>query len=301
MSAVEEQARLKPETAAWINPRLYPYAAKACALPMGTLRYVDEGEGEPIVMVHGNPTWSFVYRKLIAGLSERYRCIVPDHIGFGQSSKPSDWSYLPRDHSVNLTRLLDGLNLEGITLVVQDWGGPIGLAYALEHPERVKRLVILNTWLWPVADDWYYQAFSAMLGGPFGRFMCRHFNLFVRGVVPMAYGDRAQLTREILRHYLAPLPTGDSRKGTWVFPGQIIGASDWLAALWAQRDRLVAKPAMIAWGMKDIAFREKELRKWQGLFPRAEVTRFAQAGHYVQDEAGEAIAQLMRAFIGAHP
>ena len=286
---------------AWINPALYPYEARAFSVPAGTMRYLDEGRGEPIVMVHGNPTWSFVYRKLIAGLSDAYRCIAPDHIGFGQSDKPYEWTYLPRDHAANLALLLESLDLQGITLVVQDWGGPIGLAYALDHPERIKRLVILNTWMWPVSDDWYYQAFSGFMGGPPGRWLCRHFNAFVTFVMPTAYGDKAKLTTEILRHYTAALPTGDSRKGTWVFPGQIIGSTNWLADLWARRDQLTAKPAMVAWGMKDIAFREKELRRWASIFPKATVTRYVKAGHFVQDEEGESIAPLIREFIASHP
>ena len=275
---------------------MYPFEARAFEVPAGTMRYVDEGQGEPIVMVHGNPTWSFVYRTLIQRLSGQFRCISPDHLGFGQSDKPYAWSYLPRDHAANLTLLLDSLDLEGITLVVQDWGGPIGLSYAIEHPERVKRLVILNTWMWSVRDQFYYQAFSGMMGGPIGRPLCRHFNLFTRAVVPMAYGNRAKLTKEIHRHYYAPHPTGESRKGTWVFPRQIIGSSDWLADLWSRRDRIASKPALIAWGMKDIAFREQELQRWITLFPDAPVTRFPGAGHYVQDEEGDAIAPLIANF-----
>lgn len=284
-------------TNSWVNPALYPYSPKSFSVPAGTLRYLDEGQGEPIVMVHGNPTWSFVYRKLIAGLSDRCRCIVPDHLGFGQSDKPYDWSYLPSDHAANLSLLLDSLHLDGITLVVQDWGGPIGLSYAIAHPERVKRLVILNTWMWSVRDDWYYQVFSGMMGGILGRFLCRHFNLFARFVVPMAYGDRQKLTPEIHRHYLDGLPTGDNRKGTWVFPRQIIASGEWLDSLWAQRGRITSKPTMIVWGMKDIAFREKELRQWQAAFPQAEVTRLEDVGHYVQDEAGETVVKLMLPFM----
>lgn len=289
------------ENASWINPDLYPYATKAFQLPMGTMRYVDEGQGDPIVMVHGNPSWSLVYRKLVDGLRASYRCIVPDQIGFGQSDKPADWSYLPQAQAANLAALIDGLGLDGITLVVQDWGGPIGLSYAIAHPERVKRLVVLNTWLWDVSDDWYYQAFSGFMGGPVGRWLCRNQNGFVRFVVPVAYGDKRHLTPEKHRHYFDALPTPDSRKGTWVFPGQIIGASDWLGGLWSQRGVLADKPMMIAWGMKDIAFREKELRQWMAAFPQTQVTRFERAGHYVQDEAGEEIAGLMRAFLAAHP
>jgi haloalkane dehalogenase len=285
-------------SAAWVNTTLYPFQTAAFVQPMGTMRYVDEGVGDPIVMVHGNPVWSLVYRKLIMGLSDRYRCIAPDHLGFGQSDKPPDWTYLPQDHAANLTRLLDALQLEHIMLVVQDWGGPIGLSYAIDHPDKVARLVILNTWCWSVQHDWYYLAFSGIMGGMLGRFLCREFNGVVRGVVPIAYGEKAKLTPAMQQQYLAALPTPTSRKGTWVFPKQIIAASDWLAERWSHRERLATKPTMIAWGMKDIAFRARELDTWRAAFPQAQVTRFPQAGHYVQDEEGEAIAALMRDFLG---
>lgn len=280
--------------AAWINQEMYPYHARTFDLPMGRMRYVDEGEGDPIVMVHGNPVWSFVYRTLIANLRTDYRCIAPDHIGFGQSDKPYDWSYLPEAHAANLATLLDSLDLQNVTLVVQDWGGPIGLSYAVANPQRIKRLVILNTWLWPVNDDWYYQAFSRIVGGAIGRFLIRNYNFFARSVVSAAYGDNSKLTPEVHRHYLDALSTPESRKGSWVFPRQIVGSTKWIESLWNQRDRIVDKPVILAWGMKDIAFREHELKRWQQLFPAAEVTRFADAGHYVQEERGEEIAALIR-------
>lgn len=287
--------------AAWINRDLYNYNVKTFQVPAGRMTYVDEGQGDPIVMVHGNPTWSFVYRKLINGLSDSYRCIAVDHIGFGQSDKPYDWSYRPQAHAENLARLLDSLDLKNITLVVQDWGGPIGLSYAVEHPERIKSLVILNTFMWSVKGQRYYEGFSGFMGGPVGRFLCRYFNGFVRLVVPRAYGDRSKLTPEIQRHYLDALPTGDSRKGSWVFPREIIGSSDWLATLWDRRDHITSKPTLFAWGMKDIAFRQDILDIWQQTIPHGEVHRFENAGHYVQDEEGEAIAGLMRKFLANIP
>ena len=112
------------------------------------LHYIDEGRGDPVVMVHGTPTWSFLYRHVVKGLSKNYRCIAPDHIGFGLSDKPQGWSYTIEAQAKNLQVLLDSLDLEDITLVVHDFGGPIGLSYAIENPEKVSRLVIMNTWLW---------------------------------------------------------------------------------------------------------------------------------------------------------
>ncbi|MCB9450878.1 MAG: alpha/beta fold hydrolase [Anaerolineaceae bacterium] len=301
MQVVNVQGNQLPTNAAWINRDLYPYTVKTFAVPAGRMCYVDEGQGEPVVMVHGNPTWSFVYRKLIDGLSGGYRCIAPDHIGFGQSDKPYDWSYRPEAHAENLAQLLDSLDLKDITLVVQDWGGPIGLSYAVAHPDRVKRLVILNTFMWSVKGQRYYERFSGFMGGALGAFMIRHFNAFVRMVIPMAYGDRAKLTPEILRHYRAPLPTGDSRKGSWIFPREIIGSSDWLASLWAKHENITDKPTLLAWGMKDIAFREDILNRWQEYIPHAQVKRFEDAGHYVQDEAGEALVPLIVDFLQANP
>lgn len=280
--------------ASWINPERYPFTTKAYRAPAGTMRYVDEGTGSPIVMVHGNPAWSYVYRKLILALRSEFRCIAPDHLGFGQSEHPEHFSYLPKDHAENLAGLLDSLVLKDLTLVVNDWGGPTGLSYAITRPEKVKRLVILNTWLWPVDDDWYYQGFSGFMGGPIGRWLCRERNGFVNLVMPKAYGRRELLTDEDLRHYRDALPTPESRRGTWVFPKQIIESTPWLASLWEKRALLADKPALLAWGMKDIAFREKELKRWQEALPHAEVLRFEQAGHYVGDEEPEAIAAGIR-------
>jgi haloalkane dehalogenase len=260
---------------------------------MGAISYVDEGTGGPMVMVHGNPAWSFEYRTLIKHFSVTHRCIAPDHIGFGLSDKPLDWDYLPQHHAENLEKLLESLDLQDITLVVNDWGGPIGLSYAINHPDRIKHIVITNTWMWSVKSDWYYQGFSRFMGGLIGRWLIRRYNFFATTVMRMAYGDRSKLTPEIHRHYLMALSDPAQRKGCWVFPGQIIGASNWLADLWARREALEGKVKLIAWGMKDIAFREKELNRWAGQFPAARVVRWTDAGHFAADEkSGELIAAL---------
>ncbi len=282
---------------AWLDPAAFPFQSHYLSLPMGRLHYVDEGAGAPVVMVHGNPTWSFLYRHLIKQLAGQYRCVALDHIGFGLSDKPADWTYRPADHAANLETLIDTLGLTGITLVVQDWGGPIGLAYALAHPENVKRLVILNTWLWPVDQDWYYIAFSRFTGGGLGRFLIRRFNFFVTGIMPQAYGVRARLTDAIHQHYRQPLAVPAERKGCWTLPGQIIGATEWLRGLWAQRARLAGKPALIVWGMRDIAFRERELNTWLAALPNAQVVRLSDVGHFVQEEAVDALGQAVRAFL----
>jgi pimeloyl-ACP methyl ester carboxylesterase len=289
----------------WIDRNIYPFTPKQFPVPAGAMSYVDDGTdagpsaGGPIVMIHGNPSWSFEYRALIRHFSVSHRCIAPDHIGFGLSDKPTDWGYLPAQHAKNLELLLESLDLQEITLVVNDWGGPIGLSYAINHSDRIKNIVITNTWMWSVRSDWYYQVFSRFMGGFIGRWLIRRFNFFAQNIMKTAYGDKSKLSPQIHRHYLMALSEPAERKGCWFFPGQIIGSSAWLADLWAQRDALNGKVKLIAWGMKDIAFREKELNRWTGQFPGARVVRFVDTGHFVADENSEAlIAEMTKLLCG---
>ncbi len=281
----------------WIDRKEYPFKSHYLELDMGKMHYVDEGRGETIVMVHGNPTWSFVYRHLINGLSRNYQCIAMDHIGFGLSDKPEWWYYYPEDHAKNLNALIDRLDLKDVTLIVQDWGGPIGLSYAVSRPENVKRLIILNTWMWSVKGDPHYERFSKLMGGAVGRFLIRHFNFFVRVVMKKAMGDPSRLTAPIHQHYLKALERPEERKGCWTFPKQIIDSSVWLDSLWSQREKIKVKPALILWGMKDIAFREQELNRWVSLFPDSKVIRFTDAGHFVQEEKGNEMCKVIGKFL----
>lgn len=268
----------------WLNTNEYPFEPKYFETSAGKMHYVDEGTGAPIVFVHGNPSWSFEFRKLISSLSRKYRCIAPDHIGFGLSDKPREWSYLPRDHAENFEGLTESLDLDGITLVVGDWGGPIGLSYAIAHPEKMKNLVITNTWLWPANKDPYYIAFSAFMGGPVGRLLIKRYNFFAGALLKAIYGDRSKLTPEIHRNYLEPLSEPAERRGCWTFPKQIVGSTDWLKSLWQKREVLDGKTILFAWGMKDLAFREKELNRWTKSFPQARAIRYEDAGHFVAEE-----------------
>jgi haloalkane dehalogenase len=267
---------------------------------MGRLHYVDEGSGEPVLMVHGNPAWSFLYRHFVKELSEDHRCIAPDHIGFGLSDKPQDWSYRPADHARNLQALIEQLELRDITLVVQDWGGPIGLSYAVEQPDNVRNLVIMNTWMWPVDDDWYYRAFSGFMGGPLGRFLIKRYNFFVNGVMKQATGDKSRLPKAIHQHYVRPMANPAERKGCWTMPKEIIASTDWLRGLWERRANIANKPTLILWGMKDIAFRKKELETWQELFTDCEVHRLPGVGHFVQEEYGPEVAPIVAEFLRGH-
>jgi len=299
----------------WIDRNEYPFASHYFQTPAGRLHYVDEGSGEVVVMLHGNPAWSFLYRKLIKRLSSNgqarfphpnplperegigFRCIAPDHIGFGLSDKPSDWSYLPEEHAKNLESLIGHLGLKDITLVVGDWGGPIGMQYAATHTENVKRLIVMNTWAWPVDKDFHYVAFSAFMGGPVGRFLIKHFNFFVTSFMRVVFGDKSKLGEHAHRHYKDALPTALSRKGCYVFPKQIIASTPWLGQLWSKMGELKDKPTLFVWGMKDVAFREKELKRWQQVLPNSLTLRLNTVGHFVPEEAPEELAEAVTAFL----
>ncbi|HAK89986.1 MAG TPA: alpha/beta hydrolase [Nitrospiraceae bacterium] len=281
----------------WIDRKEYPFKSHFLELEMGKMHYVDEGSGEPIVMVHGNPAWSFLYRHLIKCLSKNYRCIAVDLIGFGLSDKPWNWSYYPEDHAKNLKLLIEKLDLKGITLVVQDWGGPIGLSYAVNSPENMKRIIIMNTWMWSVKGDPYYERFSKFVGGPIGRFLIKRFNFFVRVIMKKAMGDTSKLPTSIHQHYFKALEIPEQRKGCWTFPKRIIDSSDWLDFLWSQSDKIKDKPALILWGMKDIAFREQELSRWISLFSDSKTIKYDDVGHFVQEEKGSELCPVIEEFL----
>lgn len=275
----------------WLDREEFPFASHYFDTPHGKMHYLSTGTGAPVVFVHGNPSWSFEFRNVIKALAPQRRCIAMDHLGFGLSDKPQNFTYLPEEHANNLEALLEALDLQQITLVVGDWGGPIGMAYALRHPEKIKALVITNTWAWSVRSDLYYQGFSGFVGGPIGRWLIQKFNFFASVILPMTFGNRAKLTPAIHQHYLQPLAKPAERQGNWTFPKQIISSSDWLESLWQQRQVLNEKIKLIAWGMKDIAFREKELKQWAAAFPKARVVRFEQSGHFLLEENPAEMAQ----------
>ena len=276
----------------WLDQKEYPFKSKYLELPVGRMHYVDEGNTDhSIVMVHGNPSWSFAFRRLIKCLSPRYRCIAPDHIGFGLSDKPETWDFLPESHAQNFETLLNHLNLKSITLIVGDWGGPIGLSYAVKYPERIKSIIITNTWMWSVKGVFHYEMFSRLMGGFIGRVLIKRYNFFVKILMKRMF--RSNISPNIHQHYINPLRNPADRKGCWVFPKQIIGSSDWLSVLWHKRHAIANKPSLIIWGKKDVAFRDIELMRWKTVFQTFELHEYDNAGHFVQEDLGDDLCQLV--------
>lgn len=272
----------------WVPGSLYPFTDRFSS----GVHYVDEGAGPPLLMLHGNPTWSFLYRALILALRDRYRCVAPDYPGFGLSVPPSGYGFTPAEHAAALERLVLELDLSDVTLMVQDWGGPIGFAVATRHPERFTAFVIANTWAWPKSDPGT-QVFSRFLGGPLGRYLILQRNFFVERILPGGV-RRRKLTPEVMDAYRGPFPDPDSRRPTWVFPRAILASRTFLAEVERGLPALADRPALITWPTRDVAFREAERRRWEELFPEHRTVQIEGAGHYVQEDAPEELVAAIR-------
>jgi pimeloyl-ACP methyl ester carboxylesterase len=280
----------------WLDRAAYPFAHHTLAVDGGLMHYVDEGAGEPILFVHGTTTWSFLYRDLIRDLSRDYRCIAPDHIGFGLSDKPAGWGYQFPEHTGNLAALVDHLGLERFTLVAHDVGGPISLSYALNQPGRVTRLLLMNSFLWPLRGPFAVAPALAgrLVDTALGRLLLIQLNAEVRWLVPLVYGDRAKLTPAIHRQYLAPFPRPADRHGVFAMARQVLSGAGWCQELWEQRTALAGIPAAIVWGMKDPLFGPRFLARWREALPGAEVVELARTGHFVAEEQPAAVLQALR-------
>ncbi len=278
---------------------LYPFNSHYLDIGGVRMHYVDEGGGPVVLLLHGNPTWSFYYRELIKGLRDHYRVIAPDHIGCGLSDKPQDYPYTLATHISNLERLVDHLGLINITLVGHDWGGAIGFGWAARHPDRVKQLVLFNT-----AAFFGRMPFRIRIcRWPFvGDILIRRLNLFARSAIHMACRRQERMTPEVKRGYLLPYGNYADRIGVHRFVRDIpisrsVPSHSVLesieAALPQFRDRRMA----IFWGGKDFCFNDAFLRGWVERFPRAEIHRFPDAGHYVVEDAYERILPALRDFL----
>ena len=268
------------------------------ALRDGEVHFEDRGSGPVLLFIHGTPTYSYEYRHLIAALSNRFRCIAPDHLGFGQSSRPRAFAYTPEAHAAVLKEFVEKLDLRDITLVVHDFGGPIGLPLALESNPRVSRVVIINTFAWPLDDDPKMARGAKFIGGSMGRFLYRYANASLRLIMPSAYGDKKKLTKEIHRKYLEVFRDRDARVLVLhALAKALLGSRAHYQALLDRIDRLAAMPVLIVWGMKDSAFQPYQFERWQKLLPHAHAAKIEGAGHWPHEEEPARVVAAMEAFL----
>jgi haloalkane dehalogenase len=277
---------------------LYPFQTARLQLPGGAMSYVDEGSGPPVLLVHGNPTWSFYYRRLIAALSPAHRVIAPDHMGCGLSDKPQAYPYTLSTHIDNLGRLIDHLDLPQLDLVVHDWGGAIGMGWAVRHPERVRRIVVLNTAAflsprlplriavcrYPVFGDLAVRGLNAFAGAAITQAVERPMAPDVRAGFLYPYGSWAD--RVAIQRFVRDIPMSPAHP-TWA----VVDGID--------RDlvNLRRHEMLILWGGKDWCFSDYFLAGWLARFPDAQAARFDDAGHYVLEDAHERIVPRVVGFL----
>ncbi|WP_307808031.1 alpha/beta fold hydrolase [Streptomyces oryzae] len=277
----------------WVDDALFPFESRFVTIDGHTVHYVDEGSGPTLLMLHGNPTWSFVYRDAILALREQFRCVALDYPGFGLSSPRPGYRYLPEEHTKVVTAFVDALALDGATLVAQDWGGPIGLATVQQRPAAFEGLVLANTWGWPVTGDLAFKAVSHLLGGPLGRLLVRQFNLFVNGLIPAGHRLRKP-TADEMAHYRNALAGPSGRDASAVLPRRITASRAFLTGVEAGLPGLASLPTLIVWGDADFAFRAKERQRWEQIFPDHHTVIAKGAGHFVQSDAPELFAAAIR-------
>lgn len=287
-----------PGKPAWLDREAYPFEPRFVQVPGGWMHYVDEGRGQTVLFVHGTPTWSFEFRRLIKALAPMVRCVAPDHLGFGLSERPAVFTYTPEAHADALRGFADALHLSDLTLVVHDFGGPIGLPLCFGSPSRVRQVVLINTWMWPLDDDPGMRRKARLAGSRVGRWLYTYANASLRLLMPQAYGNRTALTPAIHRQYLEVFRDRRARaRVLHALARALTGSRDYYARLWAEADALADLRALVLWGMKDPAFPRPVLERWRARLPQATVLEFSEAGHWPHEEEPEAVIAALRRFL----
>ncbi|MGD8770148.1 MAG: alpha/beta fold hydrolase [Desulfobacterales bacterium] len=288
---------------------LYPFTSHYMEINGLRYHFLDQGTGDPVVMIHGNPTWSFYFRKLIRELSGRYRTVAPDHIGCGLSEKPAlkQYDYRLNSRVRDLESFLEHLEVkEKITLVLHDWGGIIGMVYAVRNPQRIGRMVIMNTAAFrpPQGKTLPIRLSLVRNVAPFGTLAVQGFNLFARGALYMA--SYKGMEKDVKKGFIAPYNSWNNRIATLKFVQDIpLSRKDPSYGLVKHVDENLYKlshlPMLICWGEHDFVFDSEYLAEWRRRFPDAEVHVFEDAGHYVLEDAADRIIPLVKDFLKKHP
>jgi cis-3-alkyl-4-acyloxetan-2-one decarboxylase len=279
----------------------YPFRSHFLQLEKNGLHYVDEGQGRPMLMLHGNPTWSFYYRNLIRTFSTHFRTVVPDHMGCGLSDKPQDYEYTLENHIQNTYKLIKFLGLEKIVLIVHDWGGAIGLGLVTRYPELFDKIIILNTAAFP--DIHIPKRINLLRQKGVGEFLTRRFNLFAWPATFMT--TERPLPSAIKKGYLLPYDSWNNRIAVSRFVQDIPMEKDHptYSTLKSIEEKLKNLPQkkLILWGGKDFCFNKHFFERWVKIYPDAEAHWYAKAGHYILEDALEDVSKRIWEFTRTGP
>ncbi|MBL0940589.1 MAG: alpha/beta fold hydrolase [Gemmatimonadaceae bacterium] len=291
----------------WVDTNAWPYEPRWCETSDGRLHYIDEGEGAPVLFVHGTPTWSFEWRYAIEALKATNRVIAVDHLGFGRSDRPTGADYTPEAHARRFKEFISALALDHsgqppLTVVVHDFGGPIALDWILDcassHPECIARVVVVNSWCWSLERDPVMWRRAKVAGTGLVRWLYRQLNASPRFLLPGAYGDRKRLPRGVHANYQAVFDTAEVRERVLFALAQSLTASSpYFEGLWNRRAALNRTPLHILWGLADSAFPPHMLEVWKQGFPHVTIERFEGVGHWPHEEAPEMFVPALVALL----
>lgn len=288
-------ANLLHKQPSWLNTKEYPFVSHFTTIDGHSIHYVDEGQGEVLLMVHGTPVWSFLYRHCIQRLSERYRCVALDHLGFGLSDKPSGADYTPQAHAERLATFIETLGLKNITIITQDYGGPIALDYAVHHAENVLRIVIANSWMWSLPQ---MEKGGKLFNNALGKWLYLRYGFSAKVLIPQSFGDKRNLSPDVHGQYLAPLNTPENRIATFAFVQALSGNGKWYAVLNEKSERIASKPVLMLWGMRDRFVPAAQLLPlWKKLWTNARYVEIDNAGHFMEEEVPERVAEEIERFL----
>ena len=277
----------------WFNEDLYPFESHWQEVNGAQVHYLDEGEGPTLLMLHGNPTWSFLYRRMVPYLSDRFRCIALDYPGFGLSTAPDGYGFTPAEHASTVSGLIDALGLDEFTPIMQDWGGPIGLSVALDRPDQIKAIILGNTWAWPQTDALTQRFASALGEGRTGEFLVDRANVFVNVFLRRAMRRRSPSGRE-MDMWRGPFLERDSRIAVRVMHRELTGSAEFLSDIEARLGEIADRPSLLFWADQDPTFRGADKRRWETILSNRRTYILRHAGHFWQDDAGPEASLMIR-------
>lgn len=280
----------------WLDKTEYPFESKWFQINGQNLHYIDEGQGEILLFVHGTPSWSFDFRNIIKELSKTHRCIAIDHIGFGLSDKPELYDYSTQNHSETLAKFIDHKQLEDFTMTVHDFGGPIGLSVAINRPNKIKNLIVLNSWLWSSENDPEFIKLKRILKSPLLPFLYKRLNFSPRFILPKSFGSK-KLSRQLLPQYTKPFANSSERNGALAFVKSLLNDQQWFEELWTKKNAIAEKRTLFIWGMNDPVIKPKYLEKLRSGFPNSETVKLESCGHFPQEEEWEKVVESIRDFL----
>ncbi|MDQ3955780.1 MAG: alpha/beta fold hydrolase [Actinomycetota bacterium] len=285
--------RTDSERPTWVPDELYPFQSHYSEVLGSRVHYIDEGSGPTLLFLHGNPTWSFLYRNVVLGLRDSFRCIALDYPGFGLSTASPSYAYTSEQHADVVERFVLDHDLRDVTLMGQDWGGPIGLTVATRHPERFSGFILGNTWAWPLNKIFHFEFFARAMGGPIGKLFIRNANAFVNVMIPL--GTASRVPADVMHAYRGPFATADARRPTWEFPKELLRSRPFMQRLEEVLPKVTNLPALFVWGGADFALRKRvELPRFEKLFANHETVVLKKARHFFQEDAPDDVIRAIR-------